>query len=138
MGILFRTTQLMNGILFNTEAMLGIKDRHINMLEESDKYLMRSLFDTEMGTPLEAFFIETSTIPFRFIVQGRRIMYYWTVLQKSEKELVKQVFSAQQEFPDKADWISQVTQDLIAFEIFHTDEEIKRMTKYKVQKLVAK
>ena len=88
MAMLFRTSQLVNGILYNTEAMLSIKDRHLTLLEDSDKYLMRSLFDTEMCTPIEGFYIETSTIPFRFILQGRRIMYDWTILRKSESELV--------------------------------------------------
>ena len=44
MAMLFRTSQLVNGILYNTEAMLSIKDRHLILLEDSDKYLMRSLF----------------------------------------------------------------------------------------------
>jgi hypothetical protein len=138
MAMLFRTSQLVNGILYNTEAMLSIKERHLTLLEDSDKYLMRSLFDTEMCTPIEGFYIETSTIPFRFILQGRRIMYYWTILRKSESELVRQVFNAQQEFPDKngSDWVSQVRQDLIACEIFHTEDEIRNMSKYKFKKLV--
>ena len=138
MAMLFRTSQLVNGILFNTEAMFSIKEKHLSLLEESDKYLMRSLFDTEMCTPIEGYYIETSTIPFRFILQGRRVMYYWTILRKSESELVKQVFIAQQEFPDKnrSDWVSQVRQDLIACEIFQTDEEIRKMSKYKFKMLV--
>ena len=43
-----------------------------------------------------------------------------------------------QEFPDKngSDWVSQVRQDLIACEIFHTEEEIKKMSKFKFKKLV--
>ena len=105
----------------------------VNLLEESDKYLMRNLFDSEMGTPVESFYIETSSIPFRFIVQGRRIMFYWTILKESE--LAKQVFSAQQEFPEKNDWFSQVLEDLLAFEIFQTESEIKKMSKYKIKKL---
>ena len=138
MAMLFRTSQLVNGILYNTEAMFSIKEKHLTLLEESDKYLMRSLFDTELCTPIEGFYIETSTIPFRFILQGRRIMYYWTILRKSESELVRRVFSAQQEFPAKngSDWVSQVRQDLIACEIFNTEEEIKKMSKFKFKKLV--
>ena len=136
MAMLFRTSQLANGILYNTEAMFDIKDKHVNLLEESDKYLMRNLFDSEMGTPVESFYIETSSIPFRFIVQGRRIMFYWTMLRKKESELAKQVFSAQQEFPEKNDWVSQVSEDLLDFEIFQTESEIKKMSKYKIKKLI--
>ena len=30
MAMLFRTSQLASGILYNTEAMFGIKDKHVN------------------------------------------------------------------------------------------------------------
>ena len=73
MGILFRTSLVLNGILFNTEAMFSISKKHLSMLEECDNYLMRSLFSAEMGTPIESFFIETSTIPLKFVLQGRRL-----------------------------------------------------------------
>jgi hypothetical protein len=69
MGLLFRTSQLINGILFNTEAMFSITDKHVDLLEDCDKYLMRSLFNAEIGTPIESLFIETSTIPLRFILK---------------------------------------------------------------------
>ena len=73
MGILFRTSLVLNGILFNTEAMFSISKKHLSMLEECDNYLMSSLFSAEMGTPIESFFIETSTIPLKFVLQGRRL-----------------------------------------------------------------
>ena len=92
MGLLFRTSQLLNGILFNTEALFSITDEHVLLLEDCDKYLLRSPFNAEMGTPIESLFIETATVPLRFILQSRRIMYYWTILKKEENELVKRVF----------------------------------------------
>ena len=138
MGILFRTSLLINGIIFNTEAMFSLTEKHLKTLEDCDNYFMRNFFNTETGTPIESFFIETSTIPIRFILQGRRMIYYWTILRKSEIELVKRVFLAQQEFPSKngSDWASQVRQELTACSIFHTDTEIAAMSKYKFKKLV--
>ena len=59
MGSLFRNSKLLNGILFNTEVLFSITEKHILQLEECDKYLMRSLFNAGMGTPIESFFIET-------------------------------------------------------------------------------
>ena len=76
MGILFRTSLLINGILFNTEAMLSSTDKHISLLEESDKYLLRQLFETNMGTPIESLYIETASLPVKFILKGRRLIYY--------------------------------------------------------------
>ena len=37
MGLLFRTSQLLNGILFNTEALFSITEKQILYLEECDK-----------------------------------------------------------------------------------------------------
>ena len=98
MAILFRSSLLINRTLFNMEALHGIKNKHLEIIEESDKGLMRKIFDCPQGTPLEAFFIETSTLPIRFILMGRRLMYFWTVLNKPETELVRQVLEAQKIF----------------------------------------
>ena len=43
---------------------------------------------------------------------GRRLMYYHTLLQKSDKELVKRVFSTQQKFNVKNNWILALQKDL--------------------------
>ena len=59
-GMVMRTSMLINGILYNTEALASISSRHIDMLEECDKVFMRRLFDAEQGTPIESFFLETS------------------------------------------------------------------------------
>ena len=99
---------------------------------------MRSLFKAEMGTPIESLFIETSTIPLRFVLKGRKIMYYWTLLRKSESELVKCVFLALQKFSTKNDWFQQVRAEMAACGINYSDEEISAMSKFKFKKIVDK
>ena len=88
-AMVFRNSQLINGTLYNMEALHGIKNKHLDTIEECDKFLMRELFECPQGTPLEAFYLETSAIPFRFILMGRRIMFYWALLNKSDSELAK-------------------------------------------------
>ena len=83
-------------------------------------------------------FIETATVPLRVVLQGRRIMYYWTVLKKEETELVKMVFIAMKEFRTKNYWLTQVESDLQSCDIQLTDEEIKAMSRYKFKTLVNK
>ena len=138
MGLLFRTSQLINGIMFNTEALFGMTNKHIELLEECDKYLLRSLFNAHFATPIEALFIETSTIPLRFVLQGRRIMYYWTILKKPKTELVKRVFLALKEFPVKDDWLQQVKADLVDCDIILTETQIRSMSRYSFKSLVDK
>ena len=137
-GLLLRITILVNGILFNTEAMFNIQQRHIDQLEDCDKIFMRKLFNSGHGTPIESFYIESSVWPLRFIIMGRRFMFYWALLRKSENELVKAVFNAQREYPSrkKDDWVSEVNGDLKTCNINYSDEKIKTMSKYKFKIIV--
>ena len=137
-GMLLRTTQLINGILYNTEALFSIQQCHIDQFEECDKSLMRKMFNTELGTPIESYYLESSAWPLRFIIMARKFMFYWTILNKSDSELVKQVFTTQGQFPSKKndDWVSEVRGDLKNCNINLSDDEIKKMSQYKFKKIV--
>ena len=136
MGMLLRTSVLINGMLYSTEALSNLTIKHINLLEECDKMFMRKLFDAELGTPIESFYLETAAWPIRFILMGRSLMYYWTILNKSESELVKAVYNAQKEYPTKNSWALEIQGVLKTCEIYNTEEEIKSMTKIKFKAIV--
>ena len=107
-AMLLRTSLLINGMLYSTEALANLSAKHISQLEECDNLFMRRLFEAETGTPIESFHLETSTWPIRFIIWGRKLMFYWSILNKSDNELVKQVFNAMRDFPEHNDWLSEV------------------------------
>ena len=136
MGLLFRNALLLNGILFNTEVIHGLTDKHIDMLEECDKMLMQNLFESGAATPIETFYMETSTLPVKFVLMGRQLMYYHTLLRKSESELVKRVFIAQREFPSRNDWLSTTQKYLSLCDINMSGEEVAKCSEYKFKKLV--
>ena len=79
-------------------------------------------------------YIETGLLPVRFILQGRRLMYYWTLLNKKENELVKRVFEIQKKFNTTDDWVLQIEQDKIELNIDISEESIKQMKKKKIKK----
>ena len=106
-ALMFRNSMFLNGILCSSEALYGIKNEHIEMLEKCDRAFMRRVFDCPISTPIESYYLETSTVPIRFILMGRRLMYLWTILHKSENELVRKVFNTQTKFPAKNDWVLQ-------------------------------
>ena len=83
------------------------------MLELCDRNLLNRIFQVPSSCAYEAVYLETGLLPVRFILQGRRIMYYWTLLNKKDDELVKKVFQIQQKFQTKDDWVLQVQQDKI-------------------------
>ena len=59
------------------------------------------MFGSMVTTPIESYFIETNSIPLRYIIMARRIMYYWNVLQKDDSKLVKNVFVTQRSLVTK-------------------------------------
>ena len=61
-------------------------------------------------------------------------MYYHTLLQKSDDELVKTVFATQQKFSVKNDWIIQLLDDLSQCDISLSESEIRNMKKEKFSK----
>lgn len=63
-------------------------------------------------------------------------MYYHTILQKTDEELVKCVFLTQQKFSVKNDWINTLRDDLNQCGILQSESEIKQMKKGKFKKLV--
>ena len=135
-AILFRNSILLSSLLCSTEVLIGITKAHVEKLEQVDRIFFRRLFEVPRCTAIESFYLETSTIPIRFILMKRRLMYYWHILAKPEKELVKRVFNAQKTFPVKNDWIFQIKEDLLSCGIELSENEITNMKKCTFKKLV--
>ena len=125
-----------NCILCNSEVLYGINKTHIETLESVDKYYWRKVFGSLVSTPTESYFIETNTIPIRFILMSRRLMYYWNILQKDDTELVKKFFRTQKLIVSKNDWILQLNIDLDLCNITISEEKIKNMKKETFKSLV--
>ena len=135
-AMMFRQSMFLNGILCSSEVLYGVTKEHVEMLEKIDRMFMRRVFDCPISTPIESYYLETSTVPVKYILMGRRLMYLWTILQKSEKELVRKVYNTQKLFPVKNDWVIQIQDDLIQCKIDMSDEEISKMKKSKFKKIV--
>ena len=99
MAILLRNSKLVSGMLCSIETVYGLTKAHIEQLEQCDRMLMRKVFNCVSSTAIEAYYLEANILPFRHIIVARRLMYYWTILQKSESELVRSFYYAQRDFP---------------------------------------
>ena len=118
------------------EAMYGLKMKHIETLEKLDRDFFRKLFQSGSATPIESFHLATHTMPLRFIIIGRQLMFYWSILQKSESELVRKFLTAQELNPVKNDLCLQFKDDLNTCEITLSSTEISKMKKWRFKKLV--
>ena len=135
-AIQLRNAKLVNGMLCSIEAMYGLTIAQIEKLEKCDRQFFRKIFNAPVSTPTESFYIETNTLPLRFIIIGRRLLYYWTILNKSDNELVKQVFKTQQLSPVKNDWCEAVKLDMKFLDIDIMENDIIGMKKSKFKSLI--
>ena len=138
MALLFRDSILINSMLCSSEALYGITNSHIEKLEQVDRIFFRRLFQVPNCTAIEAFYLETSSLPIRFILMGRRLLYYWDILHKKESELVRKVFNSQKVFAVKNDWVLQVQCDLNQCDINLSEDEIVKLSKYSFKKFQEK
>ena len=137
MAFLFRQSMLINSMLCNVEVLYGLNKSQIEALESVDRIFLRRVFQSPISTPTESFYIETNFISLRYIIMGRRLMYYHTLLQKSNEELVKTVFQTQQKFATKNDWIITLRSNLDQCNFLLSESEIKLMKKHKFKRLVS-
>ena len=136
MALQFRNAKLINGMFCSIEALYGLNKSHIDQLEQVDKFFMRKVFSCVLTTPTEAYYLETGALPLRFIIAGRRLLYYWTILHKPDNELVKQALRAQQIIPVKNDWWLTILEDLKEYDIDLSEHEISTMRKSTFKHLV--
>ena len=136
MAMLFRTTTLINGMLCSVEALHGFKKTHVDQLESCDKDLFRQIFQSPCTTPTAAYYLETGATKLCYLLMGRRIMYLWNILQKTDDELVTKVYNAQKLLPVKDDWIFTIKEDLEFLDIPFDEENIRRTKKETFKKLV--
>ena len=137
-GLLLRDAMFVNGVLFNSEAWSAICMKHIEELELIDRSVLKFIIGAHAKTASEVVYLETATIPLRHIISIRRMLYFQTIVQRSEEELIKRIYNAQKENPNKGDWIHYLKEDFKYIKEDINETEAKEKTKYEYKKLIKK
>ena len=135
-GLLLRQAMLVNGIMFNSEAWHNITDKDMMMLEKVDEALLRGLIAAHSKTPLEALYLETGSLPLRYILKSRRIMYLHNILKKEENELIRKIYETQKQNPSAGDFSELVRNDLTEIGMNMSDRQISQLNKQKFKLIV--
>ena len=80
-ALLFRSSILINSMLCSSEVLYVITQKHIQTLEKYDRFFFSRLFSVPLTCTYESYFLETNALPIRFILIGRRLMYFWSILK---------------------------------------------------------
>ena len=129
-------------MLANYEAWVGLSKKNIADLEAVDKQLLRTIFSSDLtkhsNTPIELLYLETGTIPIRFILMSRRLNFLWYLLNQNEDNMLSKFFQAQCESPIRGDWVLTVKQDLEDLGLKMNFDKIKDFSKEAFKDMVKK
>ena len=135
---LLRESMLVNGTLFNSEVWYGLTQYNIAELEDVDKVLLRRVLGTPISTPIESLYLEMGCIPFRFVIMGRRLMFFHYLANLEDEEMLSKFFVAQWEHPVSNDWTETVKKDMEFLNIKCDRNNIKLIKKEQFKKVVKK
>ena len=135
-ALIFRDSMIVSKLVSSTETWYGVSDQHYKKLEEIDEMFMTKILELPQSVPKLSLYAECGRIPLRFVIQKKRLMFWWDIMHKDENELLFKFYSAQKLRPVKNDYVLQIKKDLgdIQWEI--SENEVKQMSKTKFKKIM--
>ena len=133
---LLRGSLLLSTLLSNSEAWYNVTKNDIENLEKVDEALLRKVFSAQCSTPLEVLYLETGTIPIRYILISRRLNFLHYILNQPTDSLLRNVFDAQVNNPIGGDWVTQVEMDKKDLKLSLTFDQIRLIPKEQFNKIV--
>ena len=127
-----------NSILQNSEVWYNMTEDNINQLEKLDNILLRKIFEVGQSVPTAFLHLELGTLPIRFIIKTRRILYLQYLLKQNENSLLFRFLNAQMEDPKTGDWWLLVKKDLEEIKLNLSLHDIKSMSSDKLKDDVKK
>ena len=89
-------------------------------------------------TGIEWIYADCGKFNLKAIIQVRRLMYQWEILNRDKNELINRIFQTQTNYNNTGDWVRLVQADKQELEIDLTDEEIQGVSKFTFKSYVKK
>ena len=119
---------LIGSILCNSEVAYNLIQSEIDVLEQCHERALRMLLECGQATPKIMLYYLTGSIPIRFQIQRRRLVYLQNILKQDKESQLFTFFAKQMETRKTKDWASTILKDLLKFEIKLTLDEIEKLT----------
>ena len=137
-SLLLRNLILVNGMLTNAETWYNLTAAELKDFEKIDRLFFMKLFEVPRSTPMIAFYLETGSLPLWVMIKVRRLIYLHTILRSPKTGMLYRVFIIQWKFPAPGDWILQVRDDLMDFDLPSDLEWLSRKSANVFKTLVKK
>ncbi len=115
----------LNGTMVNMETWPLFNEERVNLYEKVEQGLIRAVLSAHSKTPVELLYLELGIVPFRFHLMSRRVMYFHTIVNRSNDDLTKMVVFLQKEKGIRGDFYHQVEADLQKLDITQEDVQLK-------------
>ena len=115
---------LASKLVSSSEVWYNVTKKEYESLEKVDEMFYRRLFDVPISTPKESFYIEGGKIPIRFIIQMRRMMYWWHLVHIDPSEVLSKFYVVQKLNRSKDDWVCRLEKDKKDLNLDWADEKI--------------
>ena len=135
---IWRDSLFINSILTNSETWYNLSKTEVDQLEQIDEHLLRSILETGRATPKVMLYLEMGSLPIRFILMKRRIIYLHYILHQDKDSLLYKVFKAQESNPVKGDWCLSVKEDIKYLQLDLSFDEISVMSETTLKNVLNK
>ena len=137
-AMILRNSLLISSLLTNAEAWYNLSNAEVTDLEKVDEDLLRKVLECPVSTPREMLYLELGVSPIRNIIRSRRLNFLHYILHEEKQSLIYKFLQAQRDNPVKNDWCHTVIEDIEAFQLGVTIEEIENMSQVAFNVLVKK
>ena len=80
----------------------------MKLLETVDIMLLRKILNAPKSMPIEMLYLELGCIPYRELIQQRRLMFLYYILNEDPKSMIFKFFETQRKNPSRKDWVSTI------------------------------
>ena len=134
----FPAQLLASKILLNSEVWHSVTKSQVDDLEIVDRMLMRHILNAHCKTGIEWIVADTGKLNLKSLIQIRRLMYLWHLLNRNESEMIHRIYDSQKVSSSVGDWVRLVEADKSELGIVLTDKEVQGVSKNVFKKFVKK
>ena len=135
-AIMLRNSLLVSSVLCNSEAWYNVTEAEYTYLETVDLMFLRKVLNAPKATPKEMFYLELGCLPFRYLIQKRRLLFLHYLLNEDSDSMVNKFLMVQCKSENPKDWTSTVMKDMKDLNIKMTFDKIKVMKKSRLVHLL--
>ena len=115
---------------------MNLTDKNIRALEQTDELLLTKILGCDSNTSNVFKYLEFGIYPVRFEIMKRKILFLHYLLQQDKHSMIFQVLKATRDNPANNDFVKTCQKYLDKLNIQLTFEELGKMSKWSVKKLV--